>query len=50
MGDLVIFCDKVRLLDGTFRYGATFTATKATDQGLLRLEYVLATAPVTAND
>jgi 4-hydroxyphenylacetate 3-monooxygenase len=49
-GDLVIFCGTVPLLDGTFRYGATFTATLGSDQGLLRLEYTLATAPVTAND
>jgi 4-hydroxyphenylacetate 3-monooxygenase len=49
-GDLVIFCGTMPLLDGTFRYGATFTATLGCDQGLLQLEYMLATAPAAAND
>lgn len=45
-GDLVIFCGTVPLLDGTFRHGTTFTATLASDHGLLRLDYT----QVTAND
>jgi hypothetical protein len=41
-GDLVVFCGTVPLLDGAFRYGATFTATMGTDdEPPLRLEYTV---------
>ncbi len=48
-GDLVIFGGTVPLLDGTFRYGSTFTASLGYDHELLRLEYTLAGSPVPAN-
>jgi len=42
-GELVIFCGTVPLLDGAFRYGATFAASMSGDDWTLTLEYSLVT-------
>ena len=45
-GDLVVFCGTVPLLEGAFRYGATFSATMGTGHETpLRLEYTVQILP-----
>jgi hypothetical protein len=41
VGDLVVFCGTVPLLDGSFRYGETFAASMSGGDWTLTLEYSL---------
>jgi 4-hydroxyphenylacetate 3-monooxygenase len=41
VGDLVVFCGTVPLLDGSFRYGGTFAASMSGGDWTLTLEYSL---------
>lgn len=49
-GDLVIFCGTVPLLDGAFRYGASFSATMGGGDWSLSLDYTAVVDPGTTGD